>query len=230
MAKITRVTQKQFATGAGIDEITVFGSLAAGSLAYSVNPATIQSLSEWVDGWFSAVLDENSPAIEDMNAMFFVICYQLAYLMQAGIPEWDAGTTYYIGSLVNSGGVVYTSIADNNLNHAVTNASFWRTQVAGSQGVAINPGATPTVTLTAADNGKLFYVNTANGPVQFNLAVAAANFNIKVKDVAGFASTNAMTLHRIGSESIEALAADYVMDADFGEWNINCDGTNYFLI
>lgn len=230
MAKIARVTQRQFASAAGVDEITEFGSLAAGSLVYSTDPATIQSLSQWIDGWFSAVLDENSPAIEDINAVFFVICYQLAYLMQAGIPEWDAGTTYYIGSLVNSGGIVYTSIADNNTNHAVTNASFWRTQITGSQGQAVDPGATPTLTLTAGDNGKLFYVNSANGPLQINLPAASANFGFKVKDVGGVMGTNNVTIHRIGSEGIEGLAADFLMVVDFGEWNLNCDGTNYWLI
>lgn len=98
MAKITRATQKVFGENAGLNEIGVFGSLAAGSPAYATTPAQVQSLSNYLQGWFGAVLGSNSPAIEDMNAVHFLFARQLAYLMQTGVPEYDAATTYYIGS------------------------------------------------------------------------------------------------------------------------------------
>lgn len=128
MAKIVRKLQKIFGLNAIPTELGVFGSLAAGSAATSTDPVTIQSLSNWLDGWNAAVLGGNSPAIEDMNGMCYVFAYQLAYLMQAGIAEWDATTTYYIGSLVNSAGVVYVSQTNNNLNNAVTDVVNWKTQ------------------------------------------------------------------------------------------------------
>ena len=119
MAKITRKLMKIFGSGAGNQQRGVFGSLAAGAVAYSTDVETIQSLGEWTEGWFAAILGGNSPAIEDMNSMSYVYAYQLAYLMQQGIAEWNAETTYYIGSLVSdTSGNIYRSIADDNLNNA----------------------------------------------------------------------------------------------------------------
>lgn len=125
MAKITRKTALIFGISAGINQIAEFGSLAAGTPVFTTDPAVIQSLSNYLGGWFNAVVGGNSPAIEDMNALCYLFAYQIAYGMQAGIPEWDAGTTYYINSLVQSGGVIYMSRTDTNLNNAVTSAANW---------------------------------------------------------------------------------------------------------
>lgn len=126
MAKLTRVFQKIFGSTAGASEMGVFGSFAAGSPANSSDPATIQSLSNFLDGWFSAVVGENSPSMEDMNAAFFLAYRQLAYLFQAGVAEYDATTAYYIGSMVNSAGVIYVSLTDNNTGNAVSSLANWR--------------------------------------------------------------------------------------------------------
>lgn len=127
MSKITRKIAKIFGSTANASEISEFGSLAAGSPVYSTDPTVIQSLSKWASGWFSAVIGGNSPAIEDMNALFYVLSYQLAYLMQAGVAEWDATTTYYIGSFASDGlGNIYSSIVDTNLNNALTDLTKWK--------------------------------------------------------------------------------------------------------
>lgn len=126
MSKLSRITQKIFASSAGSDEIAQFGSLAANAPTFTTDPAVIQALSEYVDGWFAAVLDGNAPAIEDMNALQYLFSYQLAYILQQGAGvEWDAGTTYYTNSIAQSGGILYLSVADSNLNNAVSNTSFW---------------------------------------------------------------------------------------------------------
>lgn len=132
MSKLSRVTQRIFGSSAISGEIGVFGSLAAAAPATTSDPAVVQSLANWLEGWFGAVLGGNSPAIEDMNGFCFVMAYQLAYLFQSGIPEWDAATSYYTGSMVNAAGIIYISLVDNNLNHAVTDASKWTTQTAAT--------------------------------------------------------------------------------------------------
>jgi hypothetical protein len=140
MSKLPRETQLVFGSNAGFDQIAQFGSLAASSPTFTTNIATIQGLSNYLVGWFNAVIGENSPAIEDMNALCYLYAYQLAYLFQAGVPEWDSGTTYYIGSLVNDGsGNEYLSIANSNLNNAVTNSTYW-----------LPPGARASITRTTA--------------------------------------------------------------------------------
>lgn len=126
MAKIVRKTQKIFGSSAGVNQIAQFGSLAAASPTFSTDPAVIQALSQYVSGWFAAIIGNSNPAIEDMNALFYLFAYQLAYLMQEGVPEWDSATTYYTGSLASDGsGTLYVSLVDNNTNHALGDSTKW---------------------------------------------------------------------------------------------------------
>jgi hypothetical protein len=125
MSKLLRETMKIFGSSAGANQIEQFGSLANGSPLYTTDIAVIQALANYLEGWFGGVVGSNLPAIEDINALFYLYAYQLAYLMQAGIAEWDAGTSYYIGSLVNTNGQIYYSLQDNNLNNALSNTAFW---------------------------------------------------------------------------------------------------------
>jgi hypothetical protein len=54
--------------------------------------------------------------------------------MEQGIPEWDASTTYYIGSLAkDSSGNIYVSLTDNNLNNALSSATNWKLPIASKQ-------------------------------------------------------------------------------------------------
>lgn len=126
MAKLTRITQQLFGSTAGIKQMGVFGSFATGNPTYATTPAQVQSLTNFNMGWFSAVVGKNSPAIEDMNGLFLLAFYQLGYVLQQGIPEWDSGTVYFIGSIVNSAGNLYFSIQDNNLNNPITDIAYWQ--------------------------------------------------------------------------------------------------------
>lgn len=165
MAKLTRVFQNIFGVNATTGEIKQFGSLAAGSPLTTVDPAIIQALSNFTDGWFAAVLGNNSPAIEDVNALFFLAYRQLAYLFQAGVAEYNATTVYYIGSVCSSGGALYVSRTDANTGNALTSATNWEAIGGGLQRAVAGDttllatdrvleidatGATSTVTLPAA--------------------------------------------------------------------------------
>ena len=127
MSKISRKTSKLFASTAGGSDIGVFGSLAAGSPAYSTDPAVIQSLSNFLTGWAAETIATRRPAYQDFNALDFLTFYQLGYLFQAGVAEWDAGTTYFAGSICTGvvTGVLYQSLVDDNLNNAVTDPTKW---------------------------------------------------------------------------------------------------------
>jgi hypothetical protein len=115
MAKLTRVNQKLFGANGPSGDFGQFGSLAAGAANYTKDPTTIQSLAAFLTGWAAATLANNRPALEDMNSLFHLVYYQLCYILQQGIAEWDTATTYYTGSLVNYGGIIYKSLQDDNL-------------------------------------------------------------------------------------------------------------------
>lgn len=136
MAKLARKTSILFGGSAGANQIAQFGSLAASAPAFSTDPAVIQGLSNWTVGWFDGVETGNSPAIEDMNAFCYVDSYQLAYLMQTGLAEWDSATTYFIGSLCTGvgTGIIYVSQQDNNLNNVVSSATYWLAYAPASAG------------------------------------------------------------------------------------------------
>lgn len=130
MAKIPSKFQRIFCADVSVNNVVAqFGSLKAESPVYSSDPDTLQSLAAWTNGWADAVVDNNAPTLQDMNGLFYVLSRQIAYLMQAGIPEWNAGITYYIGSLVSDGlGGTYRSLVDTNLNQALTDATKWLNQ------------------------------------------------------------------------------------------------------
>ena len=200
MSKLSRVTQRIFGSGAGASQIGQFGSYAASSPTISSDPSVIQSLSNWLTGWFGAVVGGNSPAIEDMNGLHFVITYQLAYLMQAGIPEYDAGTTYYTGSLTMSAGNIYRSLADNNTGNALSNANFWVLASGlyagvGSNGTnTVNPATNPFFIVPANYDGSNIEVRTANGPSFIFLPSPALLSKITIIDTDGLANINPITL------------------------------------
>lgn len=136
MSKLTRVLAALFGSTAAADEIAQFGSLAASAPLFSTNPAEIQGLDNFKEGWFGAVMGDNSPTIEDMNGLFFVLFYQIAYFFQQGIPEWSDSATYYIGSLVQDGfGNTFISIQNENTNQSIYSASWW-TMINGSVTIA----------------------------------------------------------------------------------------------
>ena len=128
MAKLQRKSAKVFAEDAiaGIGGIAQFGSLAAGDKNYSKDVDVIQALDAYKEGWSSAVTGNKSPALEDRNALDYLLSYQQAYIMQRGIPEWLSTETYYEGSVVASGSSIYISLSDNNTGNAVTNTTYWR--------------------------------------------------------------------------------------------------------
>lgn len=126
--KIARKFMKIFGSNAGPQQRGKFGSLAAGLPEFATDPEDIQSLSNYEAGWYGAILGNNSPAIQDMNALQFLFAYQIAYGLQAGIPEWDDDTDYHIGDICRVGMTLYSSVANDNLDNdpvADTDQDFW---------------------------------------------------------------------------------------------------------
>lgn len=130
MAKITRYVQNLFGNLVGAaGNYGKFGSLAAGIPQYTKDPKEIQSLDAWNLGWASATVGNKSPALQDRNALDFLAFYQLAYLMQQGVPEWNADTVYYADQFCSSAGSIYKSLTNDN-TAAVSDTNNWIEYVA----------------------------------------------------------------------------------------------------
>lgn len=110
--------------------MAVYGSLAEGSpVAYPgslITPALAQSLSAFDTGMDGCVIANSSPPLQDHNSLFYTAFYQLAYLMQEGIPEYDGSTTYYSNSIVQaSPGILYASLTGSNIGNPPVSGSPW---------------------------------------------------------------------------------------------------------
>lgn len=150
MAILTRQPQKVFAGNADADQLAVFGTMKTGTPVYSTDLATLQSTA-YTEGWDEAILDDKAPYLEEMNAVQYGLSYQTAYILQEGIPEYDANTNYSAKSVVkaieSNKVVLYHSLSDDNLGHALSNTTYWEPYLA-------NVANTDLSNLTTTGNNK----------------------------------------------------------------------------
>lgn len=132
MAKISRVKQEIFGIDGPVGEFGQIGSDANGAANNTKDIATIQSLTQYKDGLFAVFPNADEPPIaEEINSMYYLFSTQIAQLMQAGIPEWETNTDYYVGSFVQVAGVIYVSIdgvdpTPNQGNNPTSSPAFWK--------------------------------------------------------------------------------------------------------
>ena len=191
---LERVTAKIFAGNALETQVGQFGSALIGAKLNTTDIATIQGLPAYTTGWSSAVLtNRNYPTLEETNGVMKVLSYQTAYNMQKGVAEWDSLTTYYTGDICKAvgRGQLYSSRSDNNLNHPVTDSTYW-VEYTGSQGTI------PTTNYIAEMGGQVSYSgNTLNIPAMTMYAPnGRANDNTIISEVV---TTEAKTFNLNGA-------------------------------
>lgn len=226
--KITRKTAKQFAGSAtaGPNGIAQFGSLAASAPAYSTDPAVIQGLSQWLGGWNTALVGGASPAAEDVNAVDYVASYQLGYLLQQGIAEWDSGTYYFINSFVSYNGQTYISLTNSNLNNTPTAGSNWALY-GGLQSTGVFPfssGTTYSINQLCSYNG-LLYVSLQNANLNQTPALGSAYWTLISSSTKGENAirNGSMSIAQRGtSGTITASTPGYTLDG----WIVDSVGAN----
>lgn len=126
--KIPRVTSKIFASNAAEGDIGQFGSALTGTKVNTDDISVIQGLPAYEEGWRGAVVsNRNYPTLQEMNGLQKTFSQQIAYILQNGMPEWDAGTTYFTNQFCRVGSKFYVSLQDNNLgNNPTTTTGFWQ--------------------------------------------------------------------------------------------------------
>lgn len=163
MAKLNRVTGKLFGeTASSTDdpilgpEIGQFGSAKAGTFLGTGDIATIQNLPAWSNGWIDTVTPTNQyPALPERTGVDKVLSYQENYILQRGIPEWDASTDYYINCFCSYNGKIYISLTDENLNNKPDESiNNWSEYDSGDSGNYANQDLN---NLTSFGNARLQY-------------------------------------------------------------------------
>lgn len=122
MAKITRKAQQIFASDAGGSGVAEPGSTADGSTVFTTDPDVIQSAA-FLEGLAAMIIagSKRLPVYEEINAIYYTVTRQLAYLFQDGLPDWNADTVYYQFSIVRKTGTyeLYGSLINDNENNAL---------------------------------------------------------------------------------------------------------------
>ena len=80
-----------------------------------------------------------------------------------------------------------------------------------------------------AETGKLYNINIS-AAINITLPTLGNNIIFTIKDVSGSLSTNNATLIRNGSESIDGLPVNRILETNFGSWTIYSDGSNWFIL
>lgn len=108
--KLERKSQTIFADLCPDEQMCAFGTPNAQvspEPIYSKDVEEIQT-SVYENGWFPETLSGNiRPYAEDMNGLHYVHSYQLAYLLQQGIPEWNKDTPYFQNCICRVGSDLY---------------------------------------------------------------------------------------------------------------------------
>lgn len=132
MTKLTRETQEIFANSAGSRQITAFGTAKSESPTFTKELTDIQN-TNYLYGWAQALLPDKAPFEEDMNALFYAITRQLAYIFQQGIPEYDQNTEYTQYALCRGLGVgiIYQSQTDENIGNPLDDTTYWLPYITG---------------------------------------------------------------------------------------------------
>ena len=78
-----------------------------------------------------------------------------------------------------------------------------------------------------AEIGFTYLINTGTA-VTVTLATVSSNGAIVFKDSTGTASTNAITINRAGTATIDG-ATSQTISSNFGSLKLICDGTNWFI-
>lgn len=158
MARIARFTQQVFASGASNNG--QFGSAQAGTKVVTNDLALIQALPAWEAGWLDATIGAlKFPPLEEMQGLQYVQTSQLAYLLQQGIAEYDAGTTYYHFSIVCAPNTfqLFGSLVDSNIGNALPTApnsnSNWQFLVDLGNTSPFGTGDAKLTMKTTADSG-----------------------------------------------------------------------------
>lgn len=224
--KIARATQKLFGSNAGAAQLAQFGSLAASApqtySGASVSPALIQALAGFLTGWDAAVIGANSPAIEDMNSLCYLFAYQIAYLLQTGIPEWDSATNYFVGSIVNDGsGNLYVSLTNSNINNALTSATNWIAQGNSSVTAVSN-----TYQIVTTDNIIRGDTTSAGFTVTLPTIATSKGKKFVVKNI----GVNLLTVAGHGAETIDGSNTYTSMSAQYNSVTVFNNGTTWDVI
>ncbi len=224
MAKITRKFQKIFAlTNDGSQRFGngVFGSGKAGTKIITDDVEELQELAAFDSGWEDAVLVNSAgqptlPPLPEMQALDYICTYQIAYLLQEGVPEYNADTTYFINSITKASGTyqLFGSVTDDNIGNATSDPANWALLVDLAAAASTNAltSVVNEMPLFADTSGRIFKKSTFTGIIKNTAGVAsvATSGTEYSAGTSGLATGLLKSTTGTGALTIAAAGTDYL--------------------
>jgi len=197
MAKINRLNAnvEPFGSTATGVERTVFGDETTQSDTLDANVTSL-----FLRGWGILAAGAKPPK-QFFNGLTFAITQFIAYLHQAGVPEWNINQEYHFGSFVNVVGVLYVSKTDTNTgNDPLADTVNWRKN---------KDSTIRSVTITGAvlSSDEIIIIDATAGAVTLTLLPADEGSAIKIQRSRGDSSGNTVDIEQDGADTI-ALSTD----------------------
>lgn len=85
-------------------------------------------------------------------------------------------------------------------------------------------------TNTSMTSGKTYLVNTTSGALNMTLPAPALNAYVTIKDSNATFETNNVTVIPNGSEKIDTIAANYILNSELGSTTFVSNGVDWFVI
>lgn len=141
-----------------------------------------------------------------------------------------SGSTLTLATVNSNVGTFTNATITVNAKGLVTAASSGTGGSSTALGSAGYASKNTTYVIVSGDNGRVFGADTTGGAFSITLPAASSGFIFTIKDIKGNFGTNNLTLTRVSTESIEGVASNFVMAANWGTWTFMSDGTNWFII
>ena len=146
-------------------QLVQFGSLKSGTPLATNVQATIQALSEYEYGIKSALINGAPLAIQEIDALNYLLTSSAAYIQWYGIGRYNAAIEYFLGSFckddTSTGKVLFISRINNNINNSVLTSTNWMPFASKE----MNSTATLNHNIPAYDMYREHTANTATGIV-----------------------------------------------------------------
>lgn len=152
---------------------------------------------------------------------------------------WVSGN-YVVNQAVHYAvdGQAYVCKLNTVSNEVPTNTTYWDILVTkgdagtnGTNGTGVWSTTTAKSAAFTAADGNLYLVDSSGGTIAITMPASPSDGDVfRVKDSTGNFGTNNVTLTRAGSESIEGIAGNKILQTNWGSYTIVSDGTNWFLI
>jgi hypothetical protein len=101
---------------------------------------------------------------------------------------------------------------------------------AGLMGTVVQVASSPT-TITLAQDGFLFAVDTTIAPITLNLPTSpTAGIRYVIKCARGTCGVNPITVTKDAAHTIERLNANYLLESNFGSWTFVFNGVDNWIL